>query len=162
MAKNINKINGNYSYYLLSNEQVPVSYTHLDVYKRQVVPYSSLSTFSNGSINCFKYFPFKIHTSKQVALYQYPCCTSVNQDRFYTGSIQQPSFCFTVQKLRFKVLHQPIVASISILIQHQIYQHSFTSVSYTHLDVYKRQHAWLHEIFYSTHTINLYLLSWVR
>ena len=139
----------------------PVSYTHLDVYKRQLIrcSYVTLSFRSNEvcpahfylsvikcayvspSILCFLVlYPFlyiqdNVYTSYLILLYQFRCYSSVCISRKKFG-IHLHNFNLTsVLPLKsVGTIHYHKFCKVSLL-----RNYDSVSVSYTHLDVYKRQ-----------------------
>ena len=100
---------------------VAVSYTHLDVYKRQVL---------NGVIMFFSDF-----------LKHYPgnCEIAFIQMSSYMGGLTSTGIVYKKMELTKEVEGRHIILMEDIVDTGNTIESLFESVSYTHLDVYKRQ-----------------------
>ena len=112
---------------------IPVSYTHLDVYKRQhLFNRVSESSFSYSFYYSFTYF-------HQLSIPFISC-----SKRFFSGSPSRTPISFCVRIRRSVPHNRKTRHSLSLYFQFlslafRDIQYMFIPVSYTHLDVYKRQ-----------------------
>ena len=118
-----------------------VSYTHLDVYKRQVRK-MSLNAFTCHYQNWCKRKKYNFSQSKAEEIYGKMCI----RDSSYSSLISSISY------FNRAILSRPTPNAKP--------EYSFGSVSYTHLDVYKRQAPGFLNLISSSHLVQQVSPKW--
>ena len=123
----------------------PVSYTHLDVYKRQAIPFNNLPAAQSqpiimGWVSNWMYAD-KIPTEGFRGMFSLPRALSLYQQDGVYRLRQNPIFQDKLPVRTLTMKASDLAAGVEMKLDGNSYRLDLTiePVSYTHLDVYKRQ-----------------------
>ena len=131
---------------------ISVSYTHLDVYKRQVHLYMVLLAFCNNRVEITSSWPVVSKAVSSAKAANFVCSKfgmSLVNNTYKTGPRTLP--CGTPAWTSFRSDYASSCLTLHSLLDKyevRICTYCLGTVSYTHLDVYKRQH--LHVFYFLT------------
>ena len=119
-----------------NKNKTPVSYTHLDVYKRQQQNYAIICTCLTGEGAAIKLGNLLRSAIPLIQEYDIEvlCC---NKETFKEIDLKGKTILAIVGAVDLLLENVPYIPSDKMILENGLYE--INPVSYTHLDVYKRQ-----------------------